>query len=50
MNTANDAGRDPLLWLRGDRAALGPFTSELVVDYWRWEQEPEVIIGYGRQT
>jgi len=43
-------GRDPLLWLRGARAALGPFTRDLVEDYWRWEQDPQVIIGYGRQT
>ncbi len=41
---------DPLLWLRGDRVALGPFTRDLVEDYWRWEQDPQVIIGYGRQT
>jgi RimJ/RimL family protein N-acetyltransferase len=44
------AVRDPLLWLRGDRVALGPFTRDLVEDYWRWEQDPRVIIGYGRQT
>lgn len=42
--------RDPLLWLRGDRVALGPFTRDLVEDYWRWEQDPHVIIGYDRQT
>lgn len=42
--------RDSLLWLRGDRVALGPFTRDLVEDYWRWEQDPQVIIGYGRQT
>lgn len=41
---------EPLLWLRGERAALGPFTRELVEDYWRWEQDPQVIVGYGRQT
>lgn len=40
----------PLLWLRGQRAALGPFTRDLVEHYWRWEQDPQVIIGYGRQT
>ncbi len=45
-----DTGRAPLLWLRGERAALGPFTRDLVEDYWRWEQDPQVIIGYGRQT
>ncbi|MGH3543214.1 MAG: GNAT family N-acetyltransferase, partial [Mycobacterium sp.] len=36
--------------LRGERVALGPFTRDLVEDYWRWEQDPQVIIGYGRQT
>ena len=41
---------NPLLWLRGKRAALGPFTRELVEDYWRWEQDPQALIGYGRQT
>lgn len=41
---------DPLLWLRGNRAALGPFARELVEDYWRWAQDPRVIIGPGRQT
>src|SRR5437879_3070755 len=40
----------PLLWLRGQRAALGPFIRELVSDYWRWEQDPRVVVGYGRQT
>ena len=41
---------EPMLWLRGDRAALGPYTRTLVADYWRWEQDPQGIIGYGRQT
>ncbi|MGQ0773396.1 MAG: GNAT family N-acetyltransferase [Pseudonocardiales bacterium] len=41
---------EPLLWLRGQKTALGPFTRELVEKYWEWEQDPRVIIGYGRQT
>lgn len=41
---------DPVLWLRGERAALGPFTRALAQLYWRWENEPEVIAGMGRQT
>ncbi|MGB8962324.1 MAG: GNAT family protein [Pseudonocardiaceae bacterium] len=45
-----DTSRDPLPWLRGERVALGPFIRDLVEDYWRWEQDPQVIIGYGRQT
>jgi diamine N-acetyltransferase len=40
----------PLLWLRGERVALGPFSRDLIHDYWRWEQDPQVVIGYGRQT
>ncbi|MBC3189461.1 GNAT family N-acetyltransferase [Pseudonocardia sp. C8] len=40
----------PLLWMRGDRAALGPFTRELAELYWQWENEPTVIAGMGRQT
>ncbi|HKC29479.1 MAG TPA: GNAT family protein, partial [Jatrophihabitans sp.] len=27
-----------------------PMTRELVPEYWRWEQDPQVIVGYGRQT
>ncbi|MGH3797623.1 MAG: GNAT family N-acetyltransferase [Pseudonocardiaceae bacterium] len=41
---------EPLLWLRGQKAALGPFGRELIEKYWEWEQDPRVIIGYGRQT
>lgn len=41
---------EPLLWLLGQKAALGPFRRELVEKYWEWEQDPRVIIGYGRQT
>ena len=45
---ADDSG--PLLWLRGQRAALGPFTRALAELYWQWENEPAVIAGMGRQT
>jgi RimJ/RimL family protein N-acetyltransferase len=41
---------EPIVWLRGDRAGLGPFSAELVDLYWQWEQDPGVLIGYGRQT
>ncbi|ACU40121.1 GNAT family N-acetyltransferase [Actinosynnema mirum] len=41
---------DLIVWLRGDRAGLGPFSADLVDQYWRWEQDPSVLIGYGRQT
>lgn len=29
---------------------LGPFTPELVESYWRWENTPTVLAGYGQQT
>ena len=38
------------MWLRGERAGLGPFSGDLVDQYWRWEQDPAVLVGYGRQT
>lgn len=50
MTNTDTTTDTPLLWLRGQRAALGPFTRDLVEHYWRWEQDPQVIIGYGRQT
>lgn len=46
----NTGAATPLLWMRGQRAALGPFTRELAELYWRWENEPTVIAGMGRQT
>jgi diamine N-acetyltransferase len=46
----SDELHQPPLWLRGDRVALGPFSRDLVERYWRWEQEPESLVGYGRQT
>jgi diamine N-acetyltransferase len=47
---STESSNEPLLWLRGERVALGPMTRELVPEYWRWEQDPQVIVGYGRQT
>lgn len=40
----------PVIWLRGERAGIGPVRSDLVEDYWRWEQEITTIVGYNRQT
>jgi diamine N-acetyltransferase len=37
-------------YVEGEHVALGPFTAQLVPQYWRWEQEPAVIAGLGRQT
>ena len=41
---------EPIVWIRGERAGLGPFSGDLVDQYWQWEQDPGVLIGYGRQT
>ncbi|TDQ45392.1 GNAT family N-acetyltransferase [Actinorugispora endophytica] len=41
---------DPVLWLRGKTAAIGPIRADLVEEYWRWEQEIPTIVGYNRQT
>ncbi|MFE9244412.1 GNAT family N-acetyltransferase [Nocardiopsis sp. NPDC006938] len=41
---------DPIVWIRGERAGLGPLSGDLVEQYWRWEQDPSVLVGYGRQT
>ncbi|MBV8828619.1 MAG: GNAT family N-acetyltransferase, partial [Acidobacteriaceae bacterium] len=39
----------PLIWLRGQRVGLGPYVRELVEDYWRWENDPSTVLGFGRQ-
>ncbi|MGH3828613.1 MAG: GNAT family N-acetyltransferase [Pseudonocardiaceae bacterium] len=41
---------EPTLWLRGERVALGPTRAELIEEYWRWENDPVAINGYGRQV
>ena len=43
-------GGEPMMWLRGKSAGLGPYRKDLVETYWQWEQEPLVVLGYGRQT
>ncbi|KAB2594517.1 GNAT family N-acetyltransferase [Streptomyces arboris] len=45
MNTTPD----PTLWLGTDTCALGPYRADLVETYWRWEQDPALLVGYGRQ-
>lgn len=40
----------PVIWLRGQRCGLGPFSKPLAELYWQWENEPAVIAGMGRQT
>ncbi|WP_228718620.1 GNAT family N-acetyltransferase [Kitasatospora acidiphila] len=37
------------MWLRDDTCGLGPYRADLVETYWRWEQDPALLIGYGRQ-
>lgn len=39
----------PLIWLQGQQVGLGPYIRELVEDYWRWENDPSTILGFGRQ-
>jgi diamine N-acetyltransferase len=39
----------PVLWVRGKRAGLGPLRADLVSRYWEWENDPQAILGYGRQ-
>ncbi|MBB4986318.1 RimJ/RimL family protein N-acetyltransferase [Streptomyces sp. SFB5A] len=41
---------DPILWIKDDICGLGPFRSDLVETYWRWEQDPALLVGYGRQS
>jgi RimJ/RimL family protein N-acetyltransferase len=41
---------DPVIWVQGQRAALGPLRAGLVSRYWEWENEPRSILGYGRQV
>lgn len=41
---------ESVLWLRGEKAALGPLRIELAESYWRWENDPRVRLGYGQQS
>ncbi|MGW8329910.1 GNAT family N-acetyltransferase [Streptomyces sp. NPDC055897] len=33
-----------------DACGLGPYRADLVETYWRWEQDPTLLVGYGRQS
>ncbi|WP_407648697.1 GNAT family N-acetyltransferase [Actinacidiphila epipremni] len=35
--------------MSADACALGPYRADLVETYWRWEQDPGLLVGYGRQ-
>ncbi|MFG2747471.1 GNAT family N-acetyltransferase [Streptomyces xanthophaeus] len=41
---------DPLVWLAAGPCGLGPFRADLVETYWQWEQDPALLVGYGRQA
>lgn len=41
---------DPILWIKNAACGLGPFRPDLVETYWRWEQDPALLVGYGRQA
>ncbi|MFD7430203.1 GNAT family N-acetyltransferase [Streptomyces sp. NPDC059818] len=41
---------DPTLWIATKTCALGPYRPDLVETYWRWEQDPTLMVGYGRQV
>ncbi|MEU4076628.1 GNAT family N-acetyltransferase [Streptomyces venezuelae] len=40
----------PDLWISSPTCALGPYRADLVETYWRWEQDPALMVGYGRQS
>ncbi|AKA06713.1 acetyltransferase [Streptomyces noursei ZPM] len=50
MEATISSGPDPILWLATDTCALGPYRADLVETYWRWEQDPALLVGYGRQS
>ncbi|MEV3948580.1 MULTISPECIES: GNAT family N-acetyltransferase [Streptomyces] len=37
------------MWVHDDLCGLGPYRADLVERYWRWEQDPASLVGYGRQ-
>ncbi|MFD7645938.1 GNAT family N-acetyltransferase [Kitasatospora sp. NPDC059795] len=37
------------MWVRDETCGLGPYRADLVETYWRWEQDPTLLVGYGRQ-
>ncbi|WP_327173563.1 GNAT family N-acetyltransferase [Streptomyces sp. NBC_01336] len=38
------------MWIAAETCALGPYRPDLVETYWRWEQDPGLLVGYGRQS
>ncbi|ONK13223.1 GNAT family N-acetyltransferase [Streptomyces sp. MP131-18] len=41
---------DPILWVKNAVCGLGPYRTDLVETYWQWEQDPGLLVGYGRQA
>lgn len=41
---------EPTLWIATKTCALGPYRADLIETYWAWEQDPSLLIGYGRQA
>ncbi|MEE4489697.1 GNAT family N-acetyltransferase [Streptomyces sp. BE230] len=39
-----------MLWTTTETCALGPYRPDLLETYWRWEQDPGLLVGYGRQS
>jgi RimJ/RimL family protein N-acetyltransferase len=40
----------PVLWAETSGVALGPLRADLAREYWRWENDPGAVLGYGRQV
>jgi RimJ/RimL family protein N-acetyltransferase len=36
------------IWLKSEQVGLGPYVHDFVQDYWRWENDPGTILGFGR--
>ncbi|MFE7558354.1 GNAT family N-acetyltransferase [Kitasatospora sp. NPDC057500] len=49
MESVISTGTEPIIWIRDGVCGLGPYRADLVETYWRWEQDPAVLVGYGRQ-
>ncbi|KIF74968.1 acetyltransferase [Streptomyces sp. 150FB] len=37
------------MWVRDATCGLGPYRADLVETYWRWEQDPALLVGFGQQ-
>ncbi|MEV7936869.1 GNAT family protein [Kitasatospora sp. NPDC088264] len=39
---------EQMIWLSDGTCGLGPLRSDLAEQYWRWEENPSSLIGFGR--